>query len=216
MNKIRYIAAPASFFFVPDPTNVGTGSVYATKRKIDSFKNLPSGWHYGEGMAPDQAKIDLAHDWHRKLAELGFQSTDASPGVGGEIMISGYHESDDVEIVLEGDESISFYHEHNDEIVTSISHEAPGAVDEALERAGAMIWNTSGSSTKEILRLRKIDSIAWRSEIITAAHPLFSEHVLRTKAPRYVLTYGSFTQMPPANHPYFGYSMKRQSRQAAD
>lgn len=144
-----------------------------TKEKISSFKNLPSGWHYGEGIAPTHAMIDVAHDWHNRITGLGFAVTNAFPGVTGEIMISGRNGERDVEIILEADGTISFEYDKNDEAVVSIERGDAAEVDAALNRAAGELWNTSGLFINDILSPTKIVSPAWHSEITAVAHRLF-------------------------------------------
>jgi hypothetical protein len=61
-----------------------------TERKIKSFKTLDRGWNYGFGAAFSDAQIARALAIHRLFIQLGISTTDAFPGMAGEISITGY------------------------------------------------------------------------------------------------------------------------------
>jgi hypothetical protein len=210
LSDIYNIVFPASFRLEDLEASVTPNNTALTKQKIASFKNLPSGWHYGEGVAPTQPMIDNAHDWHKKIAKAGFTITNAFPGVGGEIMISGRHEDHEVEIVLESDGSISFDHEKNDQTVTSIERGNPKEVEDALNEAAGELWSISDFSINDILSRIKIASTDWHFEITAAVLPSFYMNVLSSPIRPYAGTYENIIQLLPENRRYFGYWIDHQ------
>ena len=85
---------------------------------IDSFLELPEGWHYGEGGGAAAAASEAA----RKVDAL-FLSTDARvievfPDLDGGIVVCGRQENEDVEVVCHPDGHLmSLCHEIDDEPV---------------------------------------------------------------------------------------------------
>jgi hypothetical protein len=61
-----------------------------TRKKIEGFARLPEGWHYGSGSPATALATDLALRAEAMLRAAGYPTTDAFPGVGGEIVVTGY------------------------------------------------------------------------------------------------------------------------------
>jgi hypothetical protein len=205
------IVYPRNIILGEIESSVAAHNVSLTDKKVASFKNIPSGWHYGEGVAPSSAMIDNARDWLNKIAEVGFTTTNAFPGVGGEIMVSGCNDDHNIEIVLEIDGTISFYEEKDDESVTSIDHGELTEVEEALARAAGNQWSISDFSINDILSRTKIDSFDWRFAITGAALPLFYMNVYRSPAPRSARTFSVIIPTLPDSLPSFGYWIGHQA-----
>src|SRR5258708_32738608 len=86
-----------------------------TVQKIVSFKSLPVGWHYGDGVPPTDEMVKKALMLNAEAAKAGFGKTNAFPGIEGEIQITAYHESTYLEITVELDGSVSFVYEEADQ-----------------------------------------------------------------------------------------------------
>jgi hypothetical protein len=86
-----------------------------TERKFREFKELESGWHYGEGIAIEQSILDSAIALHQEAIRLAFFEADAFPGLNGEVMFTICFENHYLEFTLEPDGVITFYREKNDE-----------------------------------------------------------------------------------------------------
>jgi hypothetical protein len=89
-----------------------------TELKIQGFKELESGWHYGEGISFGQAVTDDAIALIKEANHLGFYETDAFPGVNGEIMVTIYFKSHYLEFIVEPNGSVTFSHEEGNEEVS--------------------------------------------------------------------------------------------------
>lgn len=201
IDNIEYPTNPLSWA----EGNADAVSITATDQKIRSFKALPGGWHYGEGIAPSPAMIESARDWLKQVTQYGFLVTDAFPGIAGEIMISGRRGEDEIELILENDNTISFYHQRNDESVSEpIERGDPNDIEDALGKAADQ-WSILDLSMLDILRPIKIDSLGWRFEIMEVAHRSYFANALifQTVNP-YAHTSGITIQMPPESRRYFG------------
>src|SRR5690348_17679722 len=98
-------AAPTTVPSVYLATNMNITN--ATQRKIDSFSSLKPGWNYGQGGPISKITRDRATTWLRFVNWLGFSRTNAIPGVNDDIVVSSGIGEHYIEVVIEGDGSIS-------------------------------------------------------------------------------------------------------------
>ena len=83
-----------------------------TAEKIASFSNKREGWHFGEGCGASQIALKNAQDINR-FAHLNGWSTEAFPGISGEILISLKSRAGDYyETILEVDGTLTLIEEH--------------------------------------------------------------------------------------------------------
>ncbi len=82
-----------------------------TARKIMSFRELPGGWHFGTGIPPTEETLIKAQQLNAEALAAGFKSTDAFPGIGGEIQVTAYYQSIFVEMTVEIDGLITYVYE---------------------------------------------------------------------------------------------------------
>ena len=122
--------------------------LHRTERKIRSFRELPQGWRYGEGVPFTQDALDRAVSLHRVALQLGFTDTDAFPGANGEIMLAIYAAQHCLEFTLEIDTSITYVHEQNDREVCYQEELTPQQAIARIEELKNELWMQSGSSTK--------------------------------------------------------------------
>lgn len=85
-----------------------------TKDKINHFKNVAIGWHFGEGVPADDGTINAALQLNDSLHSAGFPSTDAFLGIGGQIQVNGYRSELYWEFIIE-DGSISYILENDEQ-----------------------------------------------------------------------------------------------------
>src|SRR5213594_4352715 len=87
---------------------------HRTEIKLKDFRNLPAGWHHGQGVKFASKIIKESVRLHQSLTDAGYYDTDAFPGLNGEVQISVYNLPNSCEIVIEpnGQWSIVF---ENDE-----------------------------------------------------------------------------------------------------
>ena len=68
--------------------------------KIESYRDLPQGWHYGEGEAFSQDVIDRALALESQIRQYGIE-TDAFPGLGGEVLLIAYQDNKTWDVCVE-------------------------------------------------------------------------------------------------------------------
>ena len=88
------------------------------QQKIRGFARFEPGWHYGEGVRFDKARLNKAICLNDEAIRRGFVQTDAFPGVSGEVMITIYHGRHYLEFSIEPDDTVVFVYEFDDEEVT--------------------------------------------------------------------------------------------------
>ena len=84
---------------------------HPTETKIREFKLLQAGWHYGQGVPPQDSTLNKAVELHREAQRHGFFYMEAFPGVSGEVMLVVYHKKHSLEFTLEVDGMVTFIHE---------------------------------------------------------------------------------------------------------
>lgn len=89
-------------------------SSHPTVLKMESFQNLPHGWHYGEGGPCAPSVLEQAIRLHQEIINLGFSTTDAFPGVDGGMLLAAYEGAEYFTFRLEVDGSITYYRETQD------------------------------------------------------------------------------------------------------
>ena len=89
--------------------------VCATEEKITGFKNLEKGWCYGEGELFKDKTIKAAKLLNQKMLEQGFLTTNAFPGINGEVVATCYYEDNCFEFTIEPTGEIAFAHERGGE-----------------------------------------------------------------------------------------------------
>lgn len=105
-----------------------------TEAKILSFRELPVGWHFGGGAPPSQETIDSALRLNREAMLLGFEKTNAFPGIEGEIQVTAYLDTFSFEFTIERDGAITFVKEQADR---ELVYEQGLTLDEAINRLRA-------------------------------------------------------------------------------
>ncbi len=88
-----------------------------TLEKIQRFAHLEAGWSFGEGMAFTQSTLNKATQLAKTAHTLGFDETDAFPGLNGEIMVTVYQGNEYWEFTLQPTETITFVYERDDQVV---------------------------------------------------------------------------------------------------
>ena len=188
-----------------------------TARKIDSFRHLPEGWHYGEGGPAQESAAAAAESilWVFALAEVS--DTGAFPGAHGEVMVTAYVDSHYLEAIAETDGSISLTYELDDVELFSKGHmRLRDAIEKVREILGGA-WSTSAFYTLSTLIITpsKIASRAWLSETrLGAEHLLCNAPVSMQQTAQYATILGVITPpILPESLPFFGYLKKASSQQ---
>lgn len=132
----------------------GTESVYVytvpssyTISKINSFSTINNGWHYGRGRPPSASTISMAASVNNFLVQVGLTTTDAFPGIDGEIMVTAYLNDLYCECIVESNGTYSVNTEVNSVDVVSCKNMSEADVIGTLFGVARTQWNISGSST---------------------------------------------------------------------
>jgi hypothetical protein len=121
-----------------------------TPLKLESFRHLPIGWHYGKGGPLSKEVVDKAVQIYNHLLFLGFTRTNAFAGAGGEAQIAVYHREHHIAITIEP--NLLFGLEHEVDGKEALCHENLrfNELKSKLRAIADEIWSTSGSSTQRI------------------------------------------------------------------
>jgi len=136
-----------------------------TDQRISDFLNLPQGWHYGEGNAPNEKTVHDSLRINNQATLLGLK-TEAFPGINGEIQINCYSKDKTLEFTIESTGKISLVEEENDIEISSQDNLTVGKVLNFIrEKYGETTWNSFDQSTQSIIASTKSDLRVWHSKI---------------------------------------------------
>lgn len=177
-----------------------------THRKINSFSDLPIGWHFGKGIKPEQSTINNAISLNEKSFEIGFNLTDSFPGIDGEIQLSAYSKNLDIEMIIENNGNISMTGESNNILQFIYENLTIEQVLINLENLRGKIWTSSIYYTSSTMNRQKEDFVNshLNPQMTEVEFPLSIKFVQMRKANPYVNTSGSFTQAMQNQTPYIG------------
>lgn len=122
-----------------------------TTSKINSFAELPAGWHFGEGMPPSPDRVKNARLLHFEFVRSGFTRTNAFPGIDGQIMVTAYRGSEYHEFSLELDGSLDYVFELGNEEQDCKENLSLEEALEIVRELANIVWLTLESSTTLIL-----------------------------------------------------------------
>jgi len=100
---------------------VGEQDFVETTSKIRGFLNYPENWCYGSGLKFTSSVIDLVVKLNTLAVESGYLTTDAFPGIEGDIKFTIYHENICLEFNVNLDLSIDYILEVGGEEEQNIS-----------------------------------------------------------------------------------------------
>lgn len=187
-------------------------SMGATERKLLSFGQLASGWHYGIGGPIAEARIKQALRLHSLAASLGFTKSNAFPGAQGEILLTFYRGPHDIEIEIAANDAMSFIHEEDGNELDCGEQLTLREITQKLRGASERIWGLLDSSIPTIMILKKDASGVWhsRTPTLTAELPSSSWNAFRPLDYQFVPISGSTIHPErPVSHLYSGSSPER-------
>ena len=168
--------------------------VSATAAKIESFRLLPKGWHYGQGGPLRVDVVNKALEIDSYYRQLGFTATDAFPGADGEIMLTTYRGSHCIETIISTDMRYSVTHERDDTELSAAPDVNEIAAKQTIRQIGAEIWRSFGLSTESTTTKGGKGSQASRSKTQRVAVFLsFSESVWMPQRSPFANTSGPIT-----------------------
>lgn len=122
--------------------------VSATAVKIESFRSLPVGWHYGQGGPLSVDVVNKALQIDAYYRQLGFTTTDAFPGANGELMITAYRGPHCIETIISTDLRYSVTHERDDAEISATPDVDEIIAKRTIKQIGAEIWRSFGLFTE--------------------------------------------------------------------
>jgi hypothetical protein len=131
-------------------------SATRTIRKINDFRFMPVGWHYGKGGPISEKTIGLALHAYESLLLVGLSRTDAFPGADGEVLVTAYHKKTTgfnsyIAVMIETNGFMSVRYEINQTDVSYIESDDIRVIKTAIYDIARTIWNILGSSIQKTL-----------------------------------------------------------------
>jgi hypothetical protein len=140
-----------------------------TERKIESFRSLQHGWHFGEGGPLQDHRATMGKELLSTLTLLGLTKTDAFPGPNGELMLTAYIGDQCLEILIQPDDTITINHEVGSVSVSSVYGLTAAAARSRLSEIAPQIWNIPASFTHASTTFNETDFKALHSRTARAA-----------------------------------------------
>lgn len=144
----------------------------AVVEKIRSFRELPDGWHYGEGVCATDTAVELALIMQATLISGKASEVEVFPDVSGGILVAGYYEEETVEIFCKHDGALSFVHEAGEEVDYARDNVS---AQEAKEYVRELLW--------EVVKWRSVRSFGYFTQNTTAGRGR-DLPVLRSRIPQ--------------------------------
>jgi hypothetical protein len=138
--------------------------------RILSFGALGDGWHYGKGKSAPMDVVFRALLLRTVLANLGADRFEAFPIASGEILVSGYHRNETVDIRVSHQNKYGVFHERAD---VDIIDESDLSLKQVLGYLQSLPWrqqNTSDLFIPSIIAMNLDDLRALPSRNQTTEH----------------------------------------------
>jgi hypothetical protein len=139
------------FFFGPHKSN-------KTANEIMDFTRLPKGWHYGRGGPISKRVCTWALQLNGEALARGYRTTEAFPGVDGEVMVSAYIRNHTLDFTIYPDGHITYRREVDDEDVEYSDNLTLEAAKAKISVLGLFTWNLFASSTQGTLVKKRATS----------------------------------------------------------
>jgi len=116
---------------------------FPSHSKLETFRHLPAGWHYGKGGPISADAINRAKHVVDTLAINGFTHTDVFPNEGGEVLVTAYHQEHYLSVTVE-EQGYTLNHERaGNDVSFAESLDCP-TLSKSLNKIAREIWNMSG------------------------------------------------------------------------
>jgi len=167
--------------------------VSKTGEKIQSFAELATSWHYGEGGPVEDDVISTALELEAYLRLLGFSKTDAFPGPDFDVMVVGYRGEHDLEATVRRGGSIDIAHIEGRNEVSFVSVNSIRDAKRAISRLGGEIWQSFDWSMRGTSMSTGNDSAVRHSETPRAGEfRSYAEPAWTQASERYATTSPAF------------------------
>jgi hypothetical protein len=130
-------------------------------KKLDSFRSLPVGWHYGSGGPISAAVIDNAAAVYKFFRLVGFTRTNFFAGVNGEILATAYRQHHYVGVMIEPSGANTVTYEVGNREVTYLENLDLTAIKGSILAIAGEIWNISALPTLATMTTIAANSTTW-------------------------------------------------------
>ena len=155
-------------------------TIFETRRKLEEFASIPRGWNFGEGVPTPRKIVALANGVLDRAQDLGFQVTDAFPGVSGEVQVNLYQGGHYFEFVIDAPDRVTFVYEQGDEEKEYLEGVTLFEALTALERIAPVVCDFSEFSTDYDITIRQnaaLPQSRFAMPVMALASPSSSLHV---------------------------------------
>ncbi|MCY4227843.1 MAG: hypothetical protein OXF20_09175 [Gammaproteobacteria bacterium] len=83
----------------------------AVRREIHALRDLPDGWHFGEGIGAHETVVQVALDVHDSMIANGIENIEVFPAIDGGILISGHFGNEVLDVSCRPDGTMEIDHE---------------------------------------------------------------------------------------------------------
>ena len=143
-------------------------TIQETIQKVRAFAELREGWHFGEGMAPSEERIEQAEAFLEYANLTNLERANAFPGVRGQVEVTFYNADRMLEITIESDDSITIAEDRDREQISFEENLSKSDAYQRLEEFGQSIWASSDhfivSTTTQNVRVAVLQVAPWISE----------------------------------------------------
>jgi hypothetical protein len=162
-------------------------------RSILSFRNLESGWHFGQGKPATSSAIGIALELQRTLREMGAEQIEAFPRIDGGIVVSSIKGGDVVDVTCNPDGSLGLYIERNDAELVDLDSTDRYTLHSLVRFLNWREKAQSGYFIRSTTRTQRGASIALSFNRPETAYPSSTTIVPNDAQERYVSTFLTIT-----------------------
>jgi hypothetical protein len=139
--------------------------------KINSFSDLPVGWHYGEGGPISHLIIDMALRWYNLIISRVAHDVDVSPSESGAVLFGFTLAGRYTEVMCEADGYVTVVHERHAQRPIYLSHITERLAESVISQIAGegQPWNVRSGSTQININIINGGSIATPSGITQGA-----------------------------------------------
>jgi hypothetical protein len=129
--------------------------------KLNSFRNLHAGWHYGSGGPISSSVIDNAISVYNLFRLVGFTRNNFFAGENGEILATAYRRDHYVGVTIEPSGSNTITYEVGNKDVMYLEDLDLKSIKKAIIDVAGTIWNMSASSILASTITIAANSMTW-------------------------------------------------------
>jgi hypothetical protein len=116
----------------------------SASRLIESFLDLPDGWHFGEGRGATEAAVAVAKKVDALFLNIKARAIEAFPCVDGGITVCGRYKNEDLEVLCRPDGHLmDIWHEKDDHLIVEENDLSSKDVTDYVE---ALSWGSRSSA----------------------------------------------------------------------